>query len=139
LSDIGEDASMTRRCAAPARTGEPCRARPLHEGKFCFLHDPARAGQAAEARKLGGHRRRREGTLSAELELGEIDSLDGQWRLLEIIVADALSLDNGVARQRVLIATITMAVKLREASEVVARIEALEAAQRGRRRDRVKR
>lgn len=130
---------MTRRCAARARTGEPCRARPLHERESCFLHGPTRVEEAAEARKLGAHRRRREGTLSAEFELGAIDSLDDQWRLLEIIVADALSLDNGVARQRVLIAAITVAVKLREASEVEARIETLEAAQRGRRKDRVKR
>ena len=127
---------MNRRCTALAHSGEPCRARPLRDGAYCFLHEPDRAGEAADARRLGGLRRRREGTISAAFELGEIDTLDGQWRLLEVIVTDAIGLTNGVERVRVLLAAVALAAKLREATEVDARILALEAATGARRRHR---
>jgi hypothetical protein len=117
-----------RRCTMVKSSGERCGARPLRDGQLCFHHDPEHADAAADARKLGGHRRRREETLNAAYELGEIDSLDGQRRLLEIVVTDALALDNGVPKLRVILAALNTAMKLRDATEVEARLAALEAA-----------
>ena len=119
-----------RRCAARNAEGEPCGARPLRDGWFCFVHDPAHATEAAEARKLGGLRRRREGTLSAAFDLGDLRTLEGQWRLLEVAVADIIALDNGIARDRLLVNAVAAAAKLRDATEVDARVTALEAVER---------
>ena len=118
---------MKRRCAFVMSDGQGCRASPLREGRHCFLHDPERAADASEARRMGGIRRRREGTLEVAYDLAGLDSVDGIRRLLEIVVADALSLDNGIGRLRVLIATINSATKLLEAGELEERLAALEA------------
>ena len=118
---------MRRRCAFVMADGQGCRASPLRDGRHCFLHDPERAADAAEARRLGGIRRRRESTLEIAYELAGLDSVDGIRRLLEIIVADALSLDNGIGRLRVLIAAVSTAARLLDAGELEARIAALEA------------
>ena len=119
-----------RRCTASTPSGERCRAWPLRDAERCFAHDPEHAEQAAEARRLGGLRRRREGTLSTTYELGEIDSIEGQRRLLDIIVADALAMDAGAPRLRILLDAIKTAMKLRETTELEARLSALEAALR---------
>jgi hypothetical protein len=123
---------MSRRCAFVSSDGRPCGAAPLREGAYCFLHDPDRAEDAAEARRLGGLRRRREGTLGMIYDLTTLDSVDGIRRLLDIVVADGLGLENGIGRLRVLIAAATAALKILEVGDLEARIEALESLQRTR-------
>ena len=118
---------MTRRCVFVMADGQGCRASPLRDGRHCFLHDPERAADAAEARRLGGLRRRRESTLEIAYELAGLDSVEGIRRLLEIVVADALSLDSGIGRLRVLIAAVSAAARLLDVGELEARIVALEA------------
>jgi hypothetical protein len=105
---------------------------PLVERPFCFAHDPERADDLAEARRLGGLRRRREGTLAVAYDLPGLDSVDGIRRLLDIIVADALGLDAGIARLRVILGVVGAATKLLEVAELEARVAALEAAARAR-------
>ena len=118
---------MKRLCAHVMADGQRCRAAPLREGRHCFLHDPERAADAAEARRVGGIRRRRESTLEIAYDLAGLDSVEGIRRLLEVVVADALSLDNGIGRLRVLIAAVSAAGRLLDAGELEARITALEA------------
>jgi hypothetical protein len=101
---------------------------PLLERAYCFAHDPERADDLAEARRLGGLRRRREGTLAVAYDLPGLDSVDGIRRLLDIVVADALGLDNGIARARVLISAAQAATKLLETADLESRIVLLEAA-----------
>jgi hypothetical protein len=125
---------MNRRCTFDLSDGRQCRAAPLREGTFCFLHDPERAEDAADARRLGGLRRRREGTVGVVYDLMPLDRVDGIRRLLDIVVADGLGLDNGIGRLRVLIAAATAALKVVEAGEFEARLEALEVAHSGRSR-----
>ena len=125
---------MSRRCAFVKPDGRPCRAAPLRDGIHCFLHDPERAEDAAQARRLGGIRRRREGTLAIAYDLTGLDSVDGLRRLLDIIVTDALGLDSGIPRLRVLIAAVSAAAKLLEAGELEIRLQALEAVERSGRR-----
>jgi len=116
------------RCRHVMEDGRPCRAGPQRERPWCFLHDPERSEDAAEARRLGGLRRRREGTLSVAYDLDGLDSVAGIRRVLDIAVTDALGLENGVARLRVLIAAAAAATRLLESAEFEARLSALEAA-----------
>jgi len=57
--------------------------------------------------------------------LGSIEDLR---RILEIVAVDTLSLDNGIARSRALIALVGVGAKLLEVGELAARIATLEAA-----------
>jgi hypothetical protein len=119
---------IIRRCAYAKADGQPCRMAPLHDRPYCFSHDPERADEAAEARRLGGLRRRKEGTIAVAYELPGLDSVAGIRRLLEIVVTDGLSLENGIARQRVLIATAVAAMNLLKVGEIEDRIATLEQA-----------
>jgi len=101
---------------------------PLHDRPYCFSHDPERAEEAAEARRIGGLRRKKEGTIAVAYDLPGLDSVAGIRRLLEIVVTDGIGLENGIARLRVLISTAVAAAKLLETGELEDRIATLEQA-----------
>lgn len=101
---------------------------PLVDRPYCFAHDPERAADAAEARRMGGLRRRREGTLTVAYDLGRLDTVEGVHRLLVIAGTDALGHEPSLNRARVLLAVAAQAMKLIEVGEIEARIAALEAA-----------
>src|SRR6266508_1789124 len=122
---------ITRRCAYAKADGQPCRMAPLHDRPYCFSHDPERAAEAAEARRLGGLRRKKEGTIAVAYDLPGLDSVAGIRRLLEIVVTDGVGLENGVARLRVLIATAGAATNLLKVGELEDRVAHLEAAVAG--------
>jgi hypothetical protein len=115
-----------RACASTGPTGLPCRAAPLLDRPFCLMHDPDHAEKAAEARRLGGARRRHESTLAEVYDLGDLAGVAGIRRLLDV-VADGLGLDAGIGRLRVLLAGIGQATRLLETADLAARVEALEA------------
>jgi hypothetical protein len=119
---------VRRRCAYAKADGQPCQMAPLRDRPYCFAHDPERAEEAAEARKLGGLRRRKEGTIAVAYDLPGLDSVTGIRRLLDIVVTDGLGLETGVAKLRVLLAAATAAMKLLEVGELEDRLAALEAA-----------
>jgi hypothetical protein len=122
---------MSRRwCAGTRPDGAPCRSRPLRDGDRCMFHDPAHATEAAEARRLGGLRRRREGTIWAAFETEDLRTVDGLWRMLEIVFVDTLHLDNGLGRNRTLLAGISSATRLMTAEDVERRLAAIERALR---------
>ena len=100
---------------------------PLAESDHCWVHDPENAATAAEARRLGGIRRRREATLVGAYDLGTLDTLEAVRRIVEIVLADTLSLDNGVARNRTLLAAAAALLKALEVGQVAARLDVLEA------------
>ena len=123
--------SVPRRyCAATKPDRQPCRAAPLRDAAYCFLHDPARAEDAAKARQAGGIRRRREGTLGVVYDLLGLETAAGIRRVLDIALGDALGLDPGIGRSRILVAVANSAMKLLETAELEARLEALEGAVR---------
>jgi hypothetical protein len=115
-------------CRARTATGEPCRATTLRDQDVCFWHSDEHAEEAAEARRLGGLRRRREGALSGAYELDGLASTPDLRRLLEIAAYDALGLENSVARVRAITAIVTVGARLLETGELEDRISALEAA-----------
>jgi hypothetical protein len=101
-----------RPCTFRHLDGRRCGAPPLVEGTLCYWHDPGKSEDAAEARRLGGLRRKREKALAGAYEvagLGDVASI--RW-VLEIAVLDVLGLDNSIARSKVLIGAVTTAAKL---------------------------
>lgn len=119
---------IERRCVAAKTDGHPCQMAPLRDRPFCFSHDPERAEDAAEARRLGGLRRRKEGTIAVAFDLPGLDSVAGVRRLLDIVVTDGVGLENGIARLRVLISTAVAATNLLKVGEFEERLAQLEAA-----------
>jgi hypothetical protein len=115
-------------CAYAKADGQPCRMAPLHDRPYCFSHDPERAAEAAEARRLGGLRRKKEGTIAIAFDLPGLDTVAGIRRLLEIAATDAAGLDSGIPRLRVLISTATAATNLLKVGELEDRLAHVEAA-----------
>jgi hypothetical protein len=117
-----------RRCTAIGADGRPCRATPLRDAPFCFWHAPETADQAADARRLGGLRRRRERALVGAYDLSGLDTAGGLLRILEIAVTETIGLDNSLPRARTLLSAVGMGVRLLEAADHEERLAALEAA-----------
>lgn len=113
-------------CAGTKPNGERCSVAPLRDDAFCFWHSPDHANDAAEARRLGGLRRRREKTVEGAYELDGLGTVEQIRRLVEIAAVDALGLENSVARGRILIAAALAATKLLEVGELAERLENLE-------------
>ena len=90
-------------------------------------HDVEQAADAADARRLGGLRRRKEGTIAVAYDLPGLDTVVGIRRLLDIVVTDGVGLDNGIPRLRVLISTALAAMNLLKVGELEERLAALEA------------
>jgi hypothetical protein len=118
----------TRGCVYAKADGQPCRMAPLHDRPYCFSHDPERAAEAAEARRLGGLRRKKEGTIAVAYDLPGLDTVAGIRRVLEIVVSDSVGQEHGIARLRVLIAAAGAATNLLKVGELEERLEALELA-----------
>ena len=117
---------MARLCKATKNNGEACRQAPLPDFDFCFWHSPDHAQEAAEARRLGGLRRRREKTVQGAYEFRGLNSLNDVKRLLEIAIIDTLGLENSVARSRTIAYLAQVGIKTFEAGEYEMRIQALE-------------
>ena len=62
------------------------------------MHAPEHAQDVAEARRLGGLRRRREVTVASAYDLNGINNAADVMRLLEIAAFDTLGLESSVAR-----------------------------------------
>lgn len=92
----------TRRCPATNQHGRPCQSPPVKEGEFCFMHSPEYAEEVAEARRLGGLRRRREVAVSGAFEFVGLETVVDIRRLLVVAVLDTLGLENSIARNRTL-------------------------------------
>jgi hypothetical protein len=119
---------VTLSCAGLTPDGRRCRSWPIRGEGFCLWHSPDREEEAAEARRLGGLRRRREKAVSGAYDLVGLDSVQAIRRVLEIATIDALGLENSLARSRTLISAAVAAARLLETGELEARIEALETA-----------
>ena len=118
---------MSRRtCEGDKQGGDACRQAPLVGGRFCFWHDADHAEEAAEARRLGGQRRRRERIVSGAYDFEGLGSVGSVRRLVEVAVVDALGMENSVARVRALDYLAQVASKLLEVGQFEERLEALE-------------
>jgi hypothetical protein len=96
------------------------------DSPFCFWHSPDHAEEAAQARRLGGQRRRRESTLAGAYDVEGLGTVVEIRRIVEIATFDALGLDNSVQRGRLLIAAALAAAKLLEVGELSDRLDRVE-------------
>ena len=116
----------SRACSATTEGGQPCRAPPLLDAEFCFMHDPEHAEEMVEARRLGGLRRRREKAVSGAYDIEDLENVPQVRRLLVIAVMDTLGLENSIARSRALAYLSQVALKMLEVGELEERLKALE-------------
>lgn len=119
-------------CRGINKDGAPCRAPRLRDGEFCFWHSPEHADEAADARRLGGLRRRREATIQGAYELDGLDVVQQARRWIEIAAADTLALENSIARSRTLAYLAQVALRAYEQTELSDRLRALEEATKSR-------
>ena len=96
------------------------------------MHSPEYAEEIAEARRLGGLRRRREVAVAGAYEFNGLETVADLRRLLQIAALDTLGLENSIARARTLVYLVGVAGKLLETGEMEQRLAALEAAVQGR-------
>ena len=113
-------------CRALKPNGRPCQAPALRAGSACFWHAPESREAAAEARRLGGLRRRREGTVGGAYALEGFGTGTGLQRVLELALADTLELENSIPRTRALTHLVSVAARVKETTELEARLRALE-------------
>ena len=118
-------------CAGTKENGQPCRAPKLRDSDHCLMHSPEHAEEMAEARRLGGLRRRREVAVSGAYEFAGLQSVTGIRRILEVAVLDTLGLENSIARARTLAYLAMTAIKLLETGELEDRLAFLENASQG--------
>ena len=118
---------VSRTCKTVRDNGEPCRAAPLCAGDFCRMHSPDHTVDVQEGRRIGGLRRRKEVTLQAAYDFDGLGTVADIRRVVEIAVLEALSLENSIARGRLLISAAQVAGKLLETGELEERVEHLEA------------
>ena len=118
-----------RTCLFRKQDGGPCGATPMREEEFCFWHHPDHTADAAEARRLGGLRRRREKTLEGAYDLEEgFDTVKGIRRFLEIAALDLLGMEVSIGRANAMLRAAGVAARLLETGELERRIADLEAA-----------
>lgn len=120
-------AAGTRRCDGIKEGGEPCQAAPLRDRPYCFWHSPDHRQEAAEARRLGGQRRRREATIEGAYALDGLSRLELAQRFVEIGTMDALSLENSNQRSRTLFQGALALVRLEEVGDLQAQVDELRA------------
>ena len=80
----------------------------------------------AEARRLGGLRRRREVAVAGAYDFDGLETVAGLRRLLVIAALDTLGLENSIARARTLVYLVGVAGKLLETGELEERLAYLE-------------
>ena len=85
------------RCRTTNRRGQACGAWPLRGGVYCFMHDPNRRDEQAQAREAGRRRQKRERLLRQTYDLGDLQTPGGQLRLIEIVEQQALPLTTSAA------------------------------------------
>jgi len=118
----------SRACNFVKEDGERCQAPPLHESEYCFAHDPAHAVEMAEARRVGGLRRRREHAVAGAYDIEGLENVGQLRRVLVVAALDLLELTNSIPRARALISLVGAGAKLLEVGELEERLTALEAA-----------
>jgi hypothetical protein len=120
--------AQPRRCHGLKSDGRPCGAPPMRESDCCFWHAPETAEDAADARRLGGQRRRREKVVSETYGLTGLATVTDIRRVLDLALLDALALDNSIARARVIVQIAMAATRLLDPRELEERLLAYEKA-----------
>jgi len=119
---------VNRGCTFEMPDGPACRAPALRGKSVCYWHDPDKADEAAEARRIGGLHRRKAKSVATIYDFAGLRTVESAQRLLETAAIETLALENSIARNRTLISAASGAGKLIEAGDLDARLAAVEAA-----------
>ncbi len=90
------------------------------------MHSPEHAEEVAEARRLGGLRRRKERAVAGAYDFEGLETVGQIRRLIEVAALDTLALENSVARSRTLAYLAQVSINLLEKGELEERLRALE-------------
>ena len=120
---------VNRGCSFEMPDGLLCQAPAMRGKAVCYWHDPERAEDVADARRLGGLHRRKAASVATIYDFAGLRSIEGAQRLLETAALETFALENSVPRNRTLISAATGAAKLIEVGDHEERIRALEALQ----------
>ncbi len=115
-------------CKSRNENGEQCRAKALKNKKYCFMHDPTSARKRAEARKLGGKRRRVDHAGDSAGLPTKVRSIAEVMMILDYTLTEVVPMENSIARGRLLIALSDAYIKALEIGELESRLEAIEKA-----------
>jgi hypothetical protein len=115
-------------CSFEMPDGLRCRAPALRGKVLCYWHDPDKAEEAAESRRIGGLHRRKAKSIATIYDFAGLRTVESAQRLLETAAIETLALENSIARNRTLISAAAGAGKLIEAGDLDARLTAVEAA-----------
>jgi hypothetical protein len=119
---------VNRGCAFEMPDGLLCRAPALRGKTVCYWHDPDKAEEAAESRRIGGLHRRKAKSVATIYDFSGLRTVESAQRLLETAAIETLALENSIARNRALISAAAGAGKLIEVADLDARLAAVEAA-----------
>jgi hypothetical protein len=115
------------KCKAKTTSGAACKMAALKDSTFCFTHDPAKRASQAQARRKGGENRHTPHAGNLEAIPPQIVTIQDARALLDYVRMELLVMDNGIQRNRALIALHDSFIKSLEIGELEARIQALEA------------
>ena len=117
---------MGYKCKATNTSGQACGAWATAGSDFCFTHDPARAAERSAARKLGGLNRRTQRGSGPQDAPAKVRTLTDVLTVLDLVLHDALALENSIARGRLLVAVCGEYTKAIQVGELESRLAALE-------------
>jgi hypothetical protein len=115
-----------QKCKAKTTAGKKCQAKPLRNGEWCFIHDPASAAKRAKGRKKGGLRNRTPHYGDTSIIPADVKTLNDAKHILDYTLAELLPMENSISRARVLLALHESFVKAFEIGQLEERIKALE-------------
>jgi hypothetical protein len=127
-SSAGLSASSSGHAPSARSQGVPSASLP-RAVPFCWVHDPDVSAEAAEARRLGGLRRRRERTLAVTYDLTGVSTPDELTRIVEIATHETLAERSSLARARTLLLAARTGLQVRIETVIEARLRTLEAAE----------
>jgi hypothetical protein len=119
---------VNRGCTFEMLDGLLCQAPALRGKALCYWHEPDSSEAAQEARRVGGHHRRKAKSVATIYDFSGLRTIEGAQRLLETAALETLALENSISRNRTLITAAAGAGKLIEAGDLDARLVAVEAA-----------
>jgi hypothetical protein len=119
---------VNRGCTYEMPDGLLCQAPALRGRTLCYWHEPDSSEAAQEARRVGGHHRRKAKSVATIYDFSGLRTVESAQRLLETAAIETLALENSIARNRALISAAAGAGKLIEAGDLDARLTAVEAA-----------
>src|ERR1035437_5211347 len=119
---------VNRGCTYEMLDGLLCQAPALRGKVLCYWHEPDASDAAQEARRVGGHHRRKARSVATIYDFAGLRTVESAQGLLETVAIETLALENSIARNRALTSAAAGAGKLIEAGDLDARLSAVQAA-----------